>query len=180
VCISFARFSVFRAIFQVIQCSCPFPRLSVFSPPSRSYKGVFFIFHIYHCFSPYSRSYSVCFSFYTFFSISRHISCPTMLVSHFPSLSVFLQYDRSYRVYFSFFMFFRVPRFIPGHTVFVSFSTFGSFLTIFQVLKWACLIFYVFSVFLAIFHVIECLCLIFHVCQCSRQNPGPTVCIFHI
>ena len=39
---------------------------------------LFLIFIVFHCFSPYSMSYSVCFTFCTFFSVSRHISYPTM------------------------------------------------------------------------------------------------------
>ena len=60
VCIShFSVFSLFLGIFQVLQCvCCHFPHLSVFSP--------------------YPRSYRVCFSFCTCFSVSRHIPVPTM------------------------------------------------------------------------------------------------------
>ena len=98
-CIShFTGFSVFLAIFHVVLCEFfHFPRLSVFSPHSRSYIVKFsfftffsvsrtfpvhtvFVFHFPHfsIFSPYSMSYSVCFSFHTFFTVYRHISFPTL------------------------------------------------------------------------------------------------------
>ena len=59
VCVSFSPFLIFLATIQFLQC-------------------VFLIFKVFHCFLPYSMSYSVCFSFHIFFSVSRHISCPTM------------------------------------------------------------------------------------------------------
>jgi hypothetical protein len=58
----------FLAIFQVKQCFSHFPPFSFLSP--------------------YSRSYSVHFSFSTFFIVSRHISAQFMFVSHFPCFSV--------------------------------------------------------------------------------------------
>ena len=55
VCVShFARLKVFLAIFWVLEFA-------------------FLSFHFFLCFSPYSRSYSVHFSFSTFLSVSRHI-----------------------------------------------------------------------------------------------------------
>ena len=83
VCISyFPPSSVFLTIFQVIQCLC-------------------LIFQVFPCFSPYSRSYCVFFSFsmifrvfffffFFFFHFSCHIPVPTMCISHFPPFSVFL------------------------------------------------------------------------------------------
>ena len=65
VCIShFSRFSVFLAIFQVLQCA-------------------FLIFHVFQCFLPYSRSYSVSVSFSMFFSFFRITPGPTVCISHF-------------------------------------------------------------------------------------------------
>jgi hypothetical protein len=55
----FPRFFSFLATIQVLHC-------------------VLLIFKVFHCFLPYSMSYSVCFSFHTFFSVSRHISCYIM------------------------------------------------------------------------------------------------------
>ena len=72
-------FWVFLAIFQVLQC-------------------VFLIFHVFW-FLAIIRSYIVHFSFSTFFSFSRHISHPTVCISHSPWFSVFLPYSRSYSVF---------------------------------------------------------------------------------
>jgi hypothetical protein len=133
VCVShFACFSVFLAIFQVIHCLCPFPRLSVFFPQSRSYSvyfsyftfitvscpipgptvGVsfymffffpaiiqvlqcaFLIFHLFRCFSPYSRSYSVCVSFSTFFSFPAIIQVLLCTCLIFHVFQCFSQYAR--------------------------------------------------------------------------------------
>jgi hypothetical protein len=77
------------------------------------------------CFSSYFRSYSVHFSFSTFFSFFS-ISAPTVCVSHFQPFSVSLPYYRSYSVH-------------------LSFSTFFSILAIFRVLQCEFLIFHVFS-----------------------------------
>ena len=65
VCFSFSMIFSFLALFQVLECA-------------------FLIFHLFQCFSPYSRSYSVHFSLSTFFTVSCHIACPAMCVSHFP------------------------------------------------------------------------------------------------
>ena len=107
-------------------------------------------------------SYSVCYSFQMFIRVSRHISFPTMFilflicqfschnlgltmcnfhfsrptvcVSHFTCVSVFLAN-------------------LMSHYVSFSFSSFVIFLAILQVLQ--CAIF-IFHGFLAIFHVIHC------------------------
>ena len=99
-------------------------------------------------FSPYSRSYSVNFSFSTFFSVSPHISgprvcilifhvlqffvfcfllllllpffTPTVCLFNFSCLSVFCPYSRSYIVQFSFSTIFRFSPHIPGPPVWVS------------------------------------------------------------
>ena len=111
-------------IFKVFHCFSPcsmsysvcFSFCTFFSVSSHISYPTIWVSHFPHLsvFSPYSRSYSVCVSFYTFFrflaifqvlqctflicyifSVSRHISYPTMWVSHFPHLSVFLPYPRS-------------------------------------------------------------------------------------
>jgi hypothetical protein len=132
-----SKFFCFLPLFQVLKCA-------------------FLIVHIFECFSIYSRSYSVCFSFsmlfsslailqvlqcvfliFHVFSVSRHNSRSIVCVSHFPWFLVFSPYSRSYRVHFSISMFFSVSCHIPGPRV---------------------------------------LCLIFHVFYFPRHNPGPTVC----
>ena len=140
---------------------------------------MYFSFSVIFTFLPYSRSYSVHFSFFTFFSdfvifqfvkwmilifqdfqFPRHIIGPTVCISHFSRFSVILSFFKSSSGCFSFSMIF-------------------SFLAIFHVLQWTFLNFPPFLVFLAIFHVLKCVFLIFRDFQFSRHNPGPTVCISH-
>ena len=93
----FPSFSEFLALFHVIQYS-------------------FLIFHIFQCFLPYSRSSSVC-------------------VSYFSRFSSFLHYSKSYSVHFSFSMFCSVSCPIPDPRVSIyHFPRFSMFLTIFQFL----------------------------------------------
>ena len=114
--VCFCNFWGFLAIFHVLQCA-------------------FLIFHLFKCFSPYSRLYSFCVSFTTylvFLSYTRyyivhflfftfyHISRPRVIVLHFPWFLIFLPYSRSYSVHLSFSTFFSVSCHIPGHTSFVS------------------------------------------------------------
>ena len=129
-------------------------------------------------FSPYSRSYSVHFSFFTFFSdfvifqvvkwmflifhdfqFSCHIPFPTVDISHFPAISVFLDI------------------FHVLQCVFLIFHIF-SYLAIFQVLLCVFIISHV-SIFRVIFHCLKCVILIFRVFQFFRHIPGPTVCIYY-
>jgi hypothetical protein len=144
-------------------------------------------------------SYSVCLSFCTFFSVSRHISYPTIWASHFPRMSLFSPYSRSYNVSFSFsllvsfiaifqvlqwafLIFHDFQCFLPysrSYSACVSFSMFFSFLNKIQVLQFVFLNSR-FLLFLSIFQVIQCLCLIFHVFQFSFHYTVPTVCISHI
>ena len=83
---------------------------------------IFVIFQVFDCYLPYSRSYSVCFSFSRFFSVSRHIFCTTcenliflicQFSRHYPGTTVcvflifhgfhcFLPYSRSFSVCVSF------------------------------------------------------------------------------
>ena len=162
------RFSVFLAIFHVLQnvflishvfhCFLPYfmshhVSFSVSSCVSflaifQFLQSVCIILHVFQCFSPYSRSYSVSVSFSNFFSflatilvieivflilhvltVSRHITCPIVFVSHFARFQCISPYFMSYHVSFSF-------------------STFFSFVAIFQVLECAIFIFHVFQCFL--------------------------------
>jgi hypothetical protein len=118
-----------------------------FSPYSRSYSVCFsfstffrFFFGFVFCFLPYSRSNSVCVSFsmiFSFLAVFQVLQC-VFLIQHV--FQCFLPYSRSYSVYFSF-----------------------------------C----TFSVFLAIMQVLPCEFLIFLVCQLSCHIPCPTVCVSH-
>ena len=164
VCFSFSMILIFLAILQSLECA-------------------FLIFHFFSVFLPYSRSYSVHFSFFSFFSVSRHISHPTVCFSHFPWFSLhiailqvpdyafhifhilefFSPYSRSNCVCVSFCTFFSVSCHIPGSTMCISFFMFLSVSrhtpdqTVFVSH------FTLFSVFLAIFQVLAYLCLTFHV-----------------
>ena len=108
----------------------------------------------------YSRSNSMPFSFFNFFSVSHHILGHTVIVSHFPRFSVFSPKYRSHSVYFLYFTFFTVSRHIPVPTM--SNSHFASI-----------------SVFLAKFHFLPCEFLIFLVCQFSCHIPDPTMWVSH-
>jgi hypothetical protein len=123
----FSRFSVFLAIFQFLLCwDSLFPQLSVFSP--------------------YPRTYSVCFTFSTFFSVSRHIPCPNVYVSHFPGFITFLDIFQVLECTFIFFHVFQC--FSPYSSSYhVNFSF--SFVSI-----------------LPIYHVLQCTFIIFLVSQC--------------
>ena len=117
---------MFFAIFQIIQCA-------------------FLILNVFHCFTRYSRSYSVHFSFprfSVFFAIFQVLQCAFLFFhvflgfsfchilgrtgcnSHFSNFLVYSSKSKSYSVHFSYFMF---------------------------------------LVFLAIFPVLQCVCLIFHI-----------------
>ena len=77
VCIPhFPHFLVFCAIFQMLQCLfLIFHVFFQFSCHNQALQHLFLIFHFFECFSPYFTSYSVCFLFCTFFSVSYHILC---------------------------------------------------------------------------------------------------------
>ena len=123
-------FFSFLALFQVLQCA-------------------FLIFHVFHCFSPYSRFYLVCFSylfripglspysrsyivhlkFSTFFSVSFHIPFHAVFVSHFPCFSVFLAIIHVLQCVFLSFHDFQYSRHIPGNIMCIThFPRFECFL----------------------------------------------------
>jgi hypothetical protein len=110
---------------------------------------------------PYSRSYSVHFSFNTFFLVSWHIPGQTIFVSHFPRF--FFQFSAIIQVLECVFLIFHVFNcFWPysrSYNVCVSFCNFLRFLTIIQVLHCVFLV----SMFLTV----------------SRHIPGPTLCVSH-
>ena len=115
----------FTAKFQVLQCAI-------------------LVLHIFQCFLPYYRSYSVCVSFSMFFSflvIIQILQCVFRIFQLFQCLS---PYFTSYSVSISFCMIFSYPPYSRFYSVHFSFSTFS-------------------SVFHSIFQVIQCFSLIFHV-----------------
>ena len=86
----FARCSVFLGIFQVQSCEFLIFLVGQYSCHILVPMCTFIIFHVFQCFSPKSRFYSVYFSFFMFFTVSRHIPGPTVCVSQFSCFSVFL------------------------------------------------------------------------------------------
>jgi len=173
----FACFSEFLAIIQDLQC-------------------VFLIFHVFHCFWLYSRSYSEFFPFCKYFSVSRHIPGTTVCISHFARFSVFFTIIQVLPYEFLIFLICQFSRNIPGPTVCVSNFPlfFFSFLAINQILHFAFLIFQIFQCFppysrsnifrvssstflrfLAIFQVVECVFFILHVFSVSCHVPRPIV-----
>ena len=115
-------------------------------------------------FLAYSRSYSVHFSFSTFFSVSRHNAGPTVYFSHFSRFSVLLAIFHIIQC--AFLIFHPFQCFLPyfrSNNICVSFFTYFSFLAIILVLQ---------CVFL-IFHVFQCFffCLISHHTVCVSHFP---------
>ena len=125
-----------------------FPSFSVFLAILLVRKCVFLIFHD--------------------FQFSRHTAVPTVCISHFHLFECLLLYSRSYSVHLLFSMFLNVFHHNPGQTVFVSFPTFFSFLSIFQVLQ---------CIFLFSFHSFSpyssCVFLIFCDFPFPHHAPGP-------
>ena len=137
VCLShFSRFFNFLAIFQVRKCT-------------------FLIFHVFQCFLPYSRSYSVHFSFLTFFGVFAIFQC--------------------LQCAFLIFYVFQFSQHIPGPRVCIAhFSRFSVFLTICQVIH-DCVLFFS---FLAIIQVLQWSFLIVHIFQCfSPYSSSYSVCV---
>ena len=130
-------------------------------------------------FSPYSKSYSVCVSFSTFFRFSPY-PYPGVCVSHFPCFSVFSPYSMSYCVHFSFFFSFFTAFRAIYHFLQCLFRISMIFSFFFLTPLLLCISnFLRFWVFFRIVHVKQWLCLLFHFLKFPYHNPGPTVCISH-
>ena len=107
VCMSFTKFFSFLDIFKILPCEflilliCQFS-CHILGPTVCASLSTFSVF------SPYSGSYSVHFSFFTFSSLSRCIFCAVQCVPHYPLFQFSLH--------------------IPGPTVYMShFSHFSVF-----------------------------------------------------
>jgi len=126
-------------------------------------------------FLPYSKSYSVHFSYSTFVSVSCHLPSNTVFVTHFSSILDFLatfQVEKcAFRIFHVFFLSFLGPK--------VCIINFSVFLAIFQVLLCAFVIFHLFHFFLPYSLIWQCGLIIFLIFLFSRHILGPTVCIFH-
>ena len=117
----------------------------------------FLIFHLFQCFSSYSRSYSVCVSFSTFFSflaILHVLQCAFLI---FLVFECFSPYSRSYSVHFSFSTFFSISRYIEvPKMVIPHYSHFSMFFAIFTSYSMCFSISIFFFTFLTIFQVLQC------------------------
>jgi len=131
-------FSVFLPTFSVLQCVfLIFTFLSVFLP-------IFSVF--FFIFSPYSMSYIVHFSLFTFFrflSIFHILQCAFLF---FHVFHIFSTNARSYSVLFLFSTFLSFSHHVRGHTYTVHFSffTFFTFFLMFQIIQCSFLILHVF------------------------------------
>ena len=185
VCIShFTRFfSVSRHIPAPTVCVSHFARFSVFSPHSRSYHVSFSFSSFVRFLAIFQVQQCVCLIFHVFdflalfqvlscalfifhiFQFSGHIPGPTVCVSHFARLKVFLAIFWVLEFAFlSFHFFLCFSPYSRSYSVCFSFSTFFIF-------------FFFFFFFFPIFQVLLCVSLIFHVFQFSAHIPGPIVCI---
>ena len=148
------HFSLFLAIFQVVQCVFSFCMFLSVSCHISCPTMVFFHFPRFSFFLPYSRSYSVHFSFFTFssFNIFQVIECLCLI-----------------------FHVFQFAHQNPGPTLCIFYSSrFTLFLAVFQVLHCVFLILHDFQCFLPYFMsnlVVSC--------QFSHHSPGSRVCVSH-
>ena len=115
-------------------------------------------------FSPYSRTFSVHFSYFKFFRVSQHFSSPTLCVSHFPWFSVL-------------FIYLFWPHF-RSCCVYSSFSTFLVYLAIFHVLQCVFLVSMIFS-FFTILQFLQCAFPISTFFSVSSRNPCHIVFVSH-
>ena len=171
-----SHFSLFLTTIQIIQFVFVILQLFHFLCQNPG-PTLFLIFLLFHCYSSQSRSYSVCFSIWSFFRVSHHIS--------------FLPCE------FLIFLICQFSRHIPVPTVCnFHFSRFLVFLAIFQILQCAIFIFHVFQCFLphfrlysvcasfsiffyflAIYHVIQSAFPHFQVFHCFSSQLDPAVCV---
>ena len=140
-------------------------------------------------------SYSVCFSFHKLFSVSHHISCPTMWLSPFPRCQFACHIPGATVCNFHFSFFSNFSCHLPGHAVFFlifhvfqfSRQNLGPTVCISQYFMYSTLSLQIsgptvcashttyFSVIFAIIHVLAYEFLIFLVCNFSSHIPGPTM-----
>ena len=129
------------------------------------------------------KSYSVCVSFYTFFSfltifqvlpcvcllvhifqVSGHYPGPIVCIYHFSCFfQCFYPHSQSYSVYFLYSTFFSFSPYSMSYIVHFSSFTFFRLLSMFHVLQYAFLFFHVFHIFFDKCQVLHCAFLIFDV-----------------
>ena len=154
---------IFLAVIQVLWC-------------------VFLLLHVFHCSLPYPSFYSVCFSFGTFFGVSRHMAGHTVFVSHFPIFFFFSFLTIVHVpqcVFLIFHVFYCFSPHYKSYTVCFSFSMICSFLDIIQALQCSFLIVHVFKCF-SPYSSSNGFCVSFSTFfQFSRHIPGETVFVSH-
>jgi hypothetical protein len=159
--VSFSAFFSFLTIIQVLQsvflifevfhcpspfsksysvCVSHFTRLSVFSPYSRSYTVEFSFFMYSVCLAIFQVIECLCLIFHVF-QFSHHYPGPTVCISHF-----FMFFTVSFHVFLILQFFQCLSPYSRYYHVSFSFSLLVSFLGIFLFLQCAFLIFHVFSV----------------------------------
>jgi hypothetical protein len=166
---SFSTFFSFLAKTQVLQfVFLHIIRIPLFFAIFGFYSVSFsFCLFFFSVFLPQSSFYTVCFSYLKFFTVSYHIPCPTVCVSHFTRFLVcfalfhvllcefllFLVCQFSHHIpgstvcNFHFSIFFNVSRHIPVHIVFVShFPRFSDFFPKSRYYK----------LYFSIFHIFQC------------------------
>ena len=138
---SFYLFVTFLAIFQVLQCEFFIFLLVSFIAFLQVLNWAFLIFHVFQCFSPYYRSYSVFVSFSTFFSFHTKIQVLQCVFLIFKVFYCVLPYSIFYSVFLISHVFQCFSPYLMSHYVSFSFSSFVIFLAILQVLQCAIFIF---------------------------------------
>ena len=175
----FSYLSVLLAIFLVIQCLCLIFQVLQFSCHNTGPTLCISHFYVSHCFSPYSRSYNVHFSFSPFLSVSCQFRLNSVVVS-FPTFFSFLAIFQVLQCSCLIFHAIQFSCHNSGPRVFIShFSRFSLFFTIFQVIQCAFLIFHViqcFSPYSSSYSVCVSFSTFFRV---SSHIPGQTVFVAH-
>ena len=156
----FTFLSVSRHISRSIVCAFHFSKFFCVLAIFQVLKWAFLIFHIFQCFSPFSRSYSVCVSFCMFIHVTCNIPGPIVCVFHFLWFSVFSPYPRSTVWLYLFSGFSGFPDiFHILQCVFLIFPWFS----VFSPYSWSYSVHFLFSTFLSVFH----------------PTPGPTMFMSH-
>ena len=167
----FTSYSMCFSFFTFSNVSCHIP-----------HPTVYISHYVFQCFLPYSRSYQVIFSFslllsflaifqdlklhfsfFKFFTVSRHYTGPTVCVSHFPRFAVS---HRNPSAHLSFFTFFSVSRHISCPNMWVSHFPHLSVFSPYSRCCSVCFSFSTFFTFIAILQVLKCAFPIFHFFEC--------------
>ena len=167
----FSLFSLFLAIFQVLQCEfliflvCQFFRHitgpTVWVSHFSRFLRFLAIFQVLPCL----------FLIFLVCQFSQHIPDTTVHVFHFTRFSGFSPYYKSWCVQFSFFLFLTLSQNISGPTLILIFHVFQCFLTYSS--SYHVSFSFSFVSILAICHVLQCTFIIFSFLSLSRHIPVP-------